>query len=394
MTAPKRPAHFSSKHSRRVLLGTLAAAALVCVAITIWGKIAAWQLEQRLRGYTQAGHPVNIAELSAYLPAAAAADNAANTYRDALLERSDYISSPRFAQDRRGIPMLDRRLRGPEHVDEESCRKAEDFLQAHARWVDMFRTIARAPVCASLDYRTRASYAGIRHPFLVALEHGVDLLCLQAVVHWYRDDFNATRQDLLAAKQLNARLLGEPFLVNTVGALSGEKLILGIAGEIAGEDTVTPKQARQLRQLCHPISKRWFRMSLTLERLAGLDFYNLRGTDDANLEEWHSFSYLQTMPLGAACGKVNEYLDYVDGCIGAFDLPAHQQLRHALSLEGYRTVERKRKNPLLSLAPPVGPLTYSYQRYLDQSSRLHRKLTELSQGVAPAATVAAAKPSP
>jgi len=363
----------------RLVGGACIATALAAAALTLAGKRAEARLMERLAAYRRSGEPVTTAELPGYLPQLSAEDNGAVQFWPEIEARRFYLSSKKFEQESPGVPFVDRDCRPDAGADEETWRQSKAYLRENAEWLTALHGLSSLKGCAFGCYRECRSYTEIRHPFVGVVSHGVGCLCLEALVRVRQGRLDDSIHALRAAKALNLQLLAEPFLVNVVNVVWGERAVLAAAEVVAEDEAVTAAQLDGLRQACVPFSPAWIQKALVLDRLSGLDYYHFRDRD-AGATDRFSFSYLGMLPLCVSCRKVDQYLDYMDACVELFGRAEQGRLPGAAGLEMTRVSWNPARNPLLALAPPIGLLAQVHRKHMNAWRELDRSVEERCEG--------------
>ncbi|OGV78463.1 MAG: hypothetical protein A3K18_11120 [Lentisphaerae bacterium RIFOXYA12_64_32] len=382
-------------YRRRWLLGCGVLAIVVGALFSRWaGQREENCLQQRLTQYALQGEPVRFSDLDRAIPRIADSENLASHLGGALEAREGYLGLATTELELNGLPFIGRRSAALFVWDESACQEAEAYLEANTTWMAV---LEKSSSYAAFGPRTFADirvFSDVTLPYGVALDHGVKCLCLQALVLAHRGQMDGALQSLNEAKSLGRKLLDEPFLVRVLTSIACDRVIFRAVCAILEQVNISddPAWAAGLEPLTVPLGEPWVVRALQFERLAGLDFYYARaGT--AHSDETTSLSYLRSFPDGLALGKVNEYLDYIDGSILAMTLPRDGGSRTARAIEGVRERRGYLRNPLLSLGPPILGLVMSYRNYIDDAMIARTMVTEriitASAGARPSGGVAA-----
>jgi len=363
-------------------------AAIAYASVTIAGRTSQALLERRLDTYAAKGEPVSLAQLPDFIPEVDQMRNTAAQFQDEIRLRADYLLSKEFAEIKRTLSVLDTEDAGDLVLCPEDVPAAEAFLASEGNWLELLHRASAYDGLSTRDHRGRHSYSSIRHPFSVVINHGVGCLVLEGLVRVRQGDVDGAIASTRAAKELNDQLLTEPYVGNLVLALCRERDLLQLVRQIAacgGSASGLP----QLLPLAMPaVSRNDVRRCFQMERLGGLDYYNLQDSP-FDFQDTDSLTYLSSFPRVIACRKVNEYLDFMDACIGILDLPIEMQPAVALAIERSRMGGIRDTNPLLSLAPPVAALISTYAIYERDSRVLTRELRDAA--AAPLRTAEVAK---
>ena len=351
---------------------------LLCVwaYARISGLLAEQRLELRIDRYVCAGEPVCAEQVARFLDSGVGNGACSRRFGEALAARGKYLSGETFIHESRGIPFLDRTWSLRSDWPENSFHKAEAYIATHAEWLATLSELARADKCIFVNYQAIERYADIRLHHVNSIAHGVACLCVKAAVLVHHAQTEEAVAALWEAKLVNRHLLHEPFLFNAVTALAGERSILKVVKHLLTTDPLSQTQKEQLRRICVPFGKRRLQQSILVERLAGLDYYYQRADPDVTDDVGHSFSYLRLMPLSRACGKVEQYLDFVDCCAVVFELPVHRRVPVAEELMRCQCECLRAGNPFLSLAPPICLLTKNYLAYCNDAREILKTVCE------------------
>jgi len=336
------------------------------------------KLQKRLRTYRDRKEPVTAAQIPGWIPSLAPEDNAAERFRNELHKRKKYLSAPRTAAETAGLPFLDQ-MHSMTSWNEDICRRSRAYLLENESWLATLHNMRACQGLSVATFRNSRIYADIRQPYVTVITHGISCLCLEALVLTCGGQTDTAIESLSTATALASQLLAEPFLVNIVTATSEQRKILRTATIIAANSKLSETNVVDARALCVlVVDVDAIRAALLLERLAGLDYYYFRDATPAE-DERFALSYLSTLPKFVACGRVLEYLDYIDACVAVFDLPQGQQWATAKNLELYGRQLQLNGNALLSLGPPISALT----RAQLHCSAMARLLDQILLGNAP-----------
>jgi hypothetical protein len=355
---------------RRRSLAMAVAAALVSGALAShWAERRQDTcLHERLKQYAACGAPVTLADLDRAIPPVADDRNLSLLLYAALETREGYLGLPMTREDMAGLPFLTMGCSQGFEWDDSACRRAEAYLATHADWMAVLERSRTCSGFAPRNFVHAHHFGDITFPHGAALEHGVRCLCLRAFLEAHRGTTVAALESLRAAKALGRKILAEPFVVRVLTAVTCDRVVIrAVRAILDAGGGVDPELAAQFILLLEPLDSRWLGIALRFERLAGLDFYYARdGTvyqDSAT-----SLSYLKSFPDWVALGKVNEYLDYIDGAILALTLSPCDAPWVALAIEAVRERRGYLRNPLLSLGPPILGMVVAYRHYVDDAT--------------------------
>ena len=293
------------------------------------------ELEKRFDAIRAAGYPVTCTELDEWYCIPAGSQNAADSFVEAFSYHQQWTG-----QKRQLLPIVSRAQlpARTEPLTEETKTVIAEYLADNRRELELLHEAAAIKHCRYPVDFTKGLAAQI--PYLSDIKAGARLLALEAVLHAEDAEPQLAIDSLTSLFSLARSLSNEPMAISHLVCIACRSLAVRSLDYSINRVQFTDEQLAELgRMLAEAEDLSALARAWAGERCQGIEFFN----DPVTYADWLRTDGSLSLPpstlifLYQAAGLSDKdaliYLDYVEGCIKANQLPLHQRRKAVEAVE-------------------------------------------------------------
>jgi hypothetical protein len=315
-----------------ILAAVLAIAILVLVAVRVRDRTI---LERRLDAVRAAGYPVTFTELDKWYKDVPSAENAAEYVLDAItclrkLETEQEQQLPWFGRDK--MPAR------TEPLSEAMAGIIDELLENNQEAIEYLRKAgalehSRYPIDLTRGHATLV-------PHLSELRSTVRLLCLKAILHAERNEQEAAVEALVSAFGVADSEATTPLLISQMVRQGGQSTAMSALERLVNRTTLDGEHLLRLHETvlaaydpnaiaCGFVGERCMVIqSLRDPRATGLYLAPIVASEGPSLLQLRA-----AQAVGLIDRLLVRYIDHVDRCLAAMQLPPAERLEVVGELE-------------------------------------------------------------
>lgn len=316
---------------------------ILVVGVFLWRGYWQHAFDARVAALAAAGYPMTPAELDASYTWPASGENAADWVVGA---GSYFVELPRKEGEQlRDLFAGSRNPVSRDPLSDELGELLERHVQSNAKALELLH---RAATVAECRYSVDLSDSRC---FLLHIEHvrnGCQLLCLEAIFHGERGESEKAVRAMEAAFGIADTLRHEPIFISQLIRQADARWVIGAIERVLSQTELTDEQLGRLAAAILPEPEpEHLKRLLAGVCCQSLPWFDRPETMDPQLlsKPPHAAVLELYDALGLATRDGVVFLDMIDECLAAADLPFHERNQAARDIEKH-FVERSRRSIL------------------------------------------------